>query len=355
MKSLAAFLLAVLLYPAAALAVPSHAVIFMYHRVGDSRYPSTNVTVDQFKAQLDYLQQHDYKVWALDRIMNYLQLSEPLPDKVVAITVDDAYLSFFKNGFPLLKARDMPFTVFVSTDVVDKGLPDFMTWDQMREMKEAGAAFGDHTADHAHLVFRHKGETEKAWRERVRGDIARGQQRLEKELGGETNKKKLFAYPYGEYDDALTKLLDDMGYTAFGQQSGPVGQHADRQRLPRYPINEHYAVLDQFARKAASLPLPVTAISPRDPVVQDNPPRLELTLGDGDYVVSQLACYATGQGRIATRVVQQQPLRISTQAAKPFASGRARYNCTAPTPDARRWYWYSHPWLILPAGVETGE
>jgi len=355
MKSSAALLLAFLLFPVAALAVPPHAVIFMYHRFGDSRYPSTNIRMDQFKAQLDYLQEHDYKVWALDRIMNYLQLDEPLPDKVVAITVDDAYLSFYQNAFPLLKARDLPFTVFVSTDVVDQGLPDFMTWDQLREMKEAGAAFGNHSADHAHLVIRHKGETEAAWRERIRGDINKSKARLQKQLGADTNKKKLFAYPYGEYDDALTRLLDDMGYTAFGQQSGAVGQHTDRQRLPRYPMNEHYAVLDQFARKAASLPLPVTAISPREPVVQDNPPRLELTLAGGDYVVSQLACYATGQGRIATRVLQQQPLRLSAQAAQAFASGRARYNCTAPTPDGKRWYWYSHPWLILPVGSETGE
>lgn len=355
MKSFAAFLLALVLTPVVAVAVPSHAVVFMYHRVGDRRYPSTNIRMEQFRAQLDYLQQHDYKVWALDRIMNYLQLNEPLPDRVVAITVDDAYLSFYRNAFPLLKARDLPFTVFVSTDVVDKGLPDFMTWEQMREMKGAGAAFGNHTADHAHLVIRHQGETEDAWRDRVRGDIAEGQERLQQELGGDANKKKLFAYPYGEYDDALSKLLEDMGYTAFGQQSGAIGQHTDRRRLPRYPMNEHYAVLDEFARKAASLPLPVTAISPREPVVQDNPPRLELTLAAGDYVVSQLACYATGQGHIATRMLQQQPLRFSTQAAKPFASGRARYNCTAPTLDAKRWYWYSHPWLILPIGEEPGE
>ena len=35
--------------------VPSHAVVFIYHRFGDDRYPTTDTTTAQFKAQLDWL------------------------------------------------------------------------------------------------------------------------------------------------------------------------------------------------------------------------------------------------------------------------------------------------------------
>jgi biofilm PGA synthesis lipoprotein PgaB len=348
-------MLAVLLWPALVLAVPSHAVVFMYHRFGDSRYPSTNVRMDQFKAQLDYFAAHGYQVWPLQRILKYLQIDEDLPDKVVAITIDDAYLSVYQNAFPVLKARNLPFTVFVSSGPVDRGLPDFMSWEQMREMQKAGASFANHSADHAHLVARLKGETEEAWRARVKADIEKDQQRLQAELGRNANETKLFAYPYGEYDNALAGLLKDMGYTAFGQQSGAIGPGSDRQRLPRYPINEHYAEMPGFEQKAASLPLPVKAAEPSEPVVGDNPPRLVVTLHDGDYIPAQLACYATGQGRIPVQVLGRQPLRFAAQAKMPFAAGRARYNCTAPLRGGGRWYWYSHPWLIPPIGGGPGD
>ena len=32
------------------------AVIFMYHRFGESRYPATNVTLKQFEEQLEFVQ-----------------------------------------------------------------------------------------------------------------------------------------------------------------------------------------------------------------------------------------------------------------------------------------------------------
>ena len=44
-----------LLLPALAAAVESHAVVFMYHRFGEERYPSTSVRIDQFEAYLDWL------------------------------------------------------------------------------------------------------------------------------------------------------------------------------------------------------------------------------------------------------------------------------------------------------------
>ncbi|MEX2525509.1 MAG: polysaccharide deacetylase family protein [Gammaproteobacteria bacterium] len=350
-KTLSRFAIFVmLLWPVLALAVPSHAVVFMYHRFGDDRFPSTNVKLEQFESHLDYLADNDYEVWPLDRIMERLQCGRSLPDKVVAITIDDAYLTVYEEAFPRLKERGWPYTVFVSSDPVDQGLDDYMTWSQIREMQAAGAAIANHGASHEHLVLRQPGESEKQWRARVRADIEKGQRRLHDELGPGTNELKLFAYPFGEYDRALADLLEEMEYIAFGQHSGAIGVHSDKRRLPRYPVNESYAALDEFARKAASLPLPVLKIDPDDPLVDDNPPRLVFTLDEGAYAVDQLACYAGGQGRIRVESLDNGSRRFLVQAQKPFAAGRARYNCTAPAHGGGRWYWYSHPWLIPPIG-----
>src|SRR6185503_355428 len=110
---------------AAPAAVPSHAVVFIYHRFGDDRYPSTDTKTEQFKAQLDWLAENHYEVWPLPRIVHYLQSGQAIPDHVVAITVDDAFQSFYDNAYPLLKERGWPFTVFVASDGVDSKQPDF--------------------------------------------------------------------------------------------------------------------------------------------------------------------------------------------------------------------------------------
>ena len=70
-----------------------HAVILMYHRFGEDRLPSTNIRLDQFDAHLEKLSNGNYSVWPLAKIVSHLQKDMPLPDRTVAITIDDAYLS----------------------------------------------------------------------------------------------------------------------------------------------------------------------------------------------------------------------------------------------------------------------
>lgn len=348
MRALIAVLLLLAALPAAA--VPSHAVVFMYHRFGDGRYPSTNIRMDQFRTQLQYLADHDYRVWPLARVVRALRIGAAIPDHTVALAVDDAYETVYQNAYPLLKARGWPLTVFVSTDEVDRGFGGIMSWSQMREMSRHGVTFANHTADHAHLTRHRRGETDAQWLQRVSGDIRKAQRRLQAELGEKTNADpKLFAYPYGEYNTALANWLSAHGYVAFGQESGALGPGSDFRALPRYPMNEHYGNLKGFAVKARSLPLPVSDVDPWNPVQPANArPRLTFTVKGSKVGLDRLACYLRGD-RLAV-----EPLgdgRFSVRSPHPLPSGRSRYNCTAPYPGTNRYYWYSHLWL-LPGGKD---
>lgn len=330
---------------------PSHAVILMYHRFGEARYPSTSVRIAQFEAQLDHLAKAGYQVWPLGQIVQALAGGEAIPDRVVAITVDDAYASVYAEAYPRLKARGWPFTVFVATDPVDQGEPALMTWAQMRKMAGHGATFANHSATHDHLV-RAPGEDKAAWEARVRADLARADGRLQAEglaVGG----PRLFAYPYGEYDAELAALVRSLGYVPFGQQSGAVGPLSDPAALPRFPVAEAYGAVDDFAVKAASLPLPVRVADPASPLVTGaNPPRLVLDIAPGDAALDGLACFASGQGPIPVVWVDRAAGRVAVQAPKVLAPGRSRYNCSAPSRAfAGRYYWYSHPWLVRPGGA----
>lgn len=337
MKLLIATLLFVVTLPA------NGAVVFMYHRFAEGDYPSTNITLQQFEAQLDYLQREGFQVWPLPKLVTHLKQREPVPDKVVAITIDDAYESVYLHAFPTLKKYGFPFTVFVSTGPVDKRLPGYMNWEQLRELRDAGVAIANHGVSHDYLVRRKTGESESGWARRVREDIVRGQTRLQDELGDDVNElPRSFAYPFGEYNVAMMEMLEQMGYVAFGQHSGAVSVHDDLRALPRFPVNERYGELDDFALKAHALPLPVLDAVPVNPIVAgDAAPLLTLSFGESAANLAQLACYFGGD-RMTVRWIDD-AVEISTDAKLP--EGRSRYNCTAPHQSGKRWYWYSHLWI----------
>jgi hypothetical protein len=69
------------------------ASIFVYHRFGDQRYPSTNIDVEVFASQLEYLRQNDYNVLYVSDIVRRLKDGIELPPRCVALTVDDGYIS----------------------------------------------------------------------------------------------------------------------------------------------------------------------------------------------------------------------------------------------------------------------
>jgi len=318
-----------------------HAVILQYHHFSNTTPASTSVTPDQFDAHLDYLEQNGFTVWPLEKVVEYVANRKPLPDKTVAITVDDAYDSIYSAAWPRIKQRGWSMTVFVNTDAVDQGLRPYLNWNQIREMAKGGVTFANHSASHDHLIRRSVGESEWQWRERVEADIEKAQQRLNHELD---TTPKLFVYPYGEYDAPLRQLVGDLGYIGFGQQSGPMGPLSDLRTLPRFPMAASYAKMGSFIEKIQTLPLPVTGQGAVDPLLPMNieKPRLLLNLENGPYNQEQITCFITGQGRGKSHFENGV---LTVQAEKPLPVGRSRYNCTVRHQQKNRYYWYSQTWI----------
>lgn len=329
----------------------SGAVVFMYHHFGVAQYPSTNVSVKQFDAHVEHLEANGYRVWPLERIVARLQAGDPIPDRTVAITVDDAYVSVYEEAYPRLKRRGWPFTVFVATDGVDQGLAAYMSWDQMREMQRHGARFANHSASHDQLIRLREDEGIEQWGQRVREDIRRAQRRLEEELG---KAPRLFAYPYGEYSAPLARIIEELGYVGFGQQSGAIGPLNDLRILPRFPMAERFAAIGEFRTKAAGLPLPVLNVEPWEPVAPNaDAPLMKVTLADTDAALDRLSCFASHTGRLKVDWVEGDGAVFTTRADRPLPVGRSRYNCTAPAAANGRFYWFSHLWIRLPEDVRT--
>lgn len=319
-----------------------HFVVLLYHHVAKDTPRITSVTPAEFESHLEYLDDNGFTVWPLTRAVEALGSGKDIPDKTVVITFDDAYTDIRTNAAPMLEAKGWPYTVFVATKAVDEGHGGIMSWDGLRDIAGRGATLANHSHTHDHLIRRRPGESEEAWLERVREDIRTGARRLREEIG---MGNRLFAWPYGEYNLALDGLAENLGLVAFTQASGAVGPGYDSQQLPRFPVAGDYADLDSLKNRFDALPLPVSNVEPAEPQrgADDRRPALSFTLGDGAYRRDGLRCFVSGQGAVEP---QRDDNVVTIQAERPLPPGRSRYNCTAPSKEGGRYYWYSYPWFI---------
>lgn len=317
-------LLTLLANPAGALAADS-AVILMYHRFGESAHPSTNIRLDQFDTHLEELQSGGYTVLSIPEIISALRAGRDLPERTVGITIDDAYLSVYEEAWPRLRRAGFPFTLFVATDAIDRKFVSYMSWDQIRDLRDNGVTIGSQTASHLHMPANRD--------TRNKEDIRLSNERFQRELGA---KPALFAYPFGEASVSIQNIVKDAGFTdAFGQHSGALNAASDRYYMPRFALNENFGDLKRFKLVANALPVPHTDLSPLNPTLTKNPPLFGFTLTKEAGQMRGLTCYAGDQGKL--RMERLGP-RVEVRLARNLAAGRARINCTAPGPDGR-WRW----------------
>lgn len=317
------------------------AIIFTYHRFGEKKYPSTNIRLEQFEYQLNYLQDNNYTVWPLSQIINYFREKKELPPKTVAICMDDAYVTVYTNAYPMLKKRHFPFTVFVNTMPIIHKSKRYMTWDQMREMSANGAHFANHTYSHAYLTQK-RSENKVEWEKRVTKEILKSEEKMREELGKSVDENpKMLAYPFGEYSVELEKLLVNMNYIGISQVSGPFGKETSLTRVPRFPMSETYATEKGFLLKINTVPLPIASIKPEETMLKgNNPPTLRIKLKEPH---KDMLCYKSSGDKIDMKWISSTEVEIKSRTKLKLP--RDHYTCTAKAENGK-WYWYSHLWVF---------
>ena len=312
------------------------AVVLIYHRFGEDKYPSTNVQQEQFESQIKILASGGYRFPDPQEFAARLARGLAPTDLSILVTVDDAYRSVLEVAWPLLKSQGIPLTLFVATDPVDAGQPGYLSWDEIRELDRQGVVIGHHGAAHAHLTKMSAPDALK--------DIRRASRRFEAELG---YVPKLFAYPYGEYSPDLERLIRRQGFSAaFAQYSGAIGKGSPAFSLPRFAINEHFGGRHRFRLVTRSRALPVLDVAPRAPLLEGrgNPPRFRFRIGGDIEGLEALACYPSHMDRAAATTISS-GRRVLVRFEKPFPPGRNRINCTLPGADGR-WYWFGRLFMV---------
>src|SRR3954451_23835504 len=74
---------------------------------------------------------------------------EPIPDRLVVLTFDDASKSHFTVARPVLKKYRFGATFFI-TEGFDfpTNKKDYMSWEEIRQLHADGFEIGNHTRDH---------------------------------------------------------------------------------------------------------------------------------------------------------------------------------------------------------------
>ncbi len=320
---------------AAVTADRSAATVIMYHRFGEQDYPQTNVRVEQLEAHIRELTSGAYNVLPLEQVVDAFRTGRDLPSNTVAITIDDAYRSTYTEAWPRFRNAGLPFTLFVATDPVDQGLAGFLTWDQLREIRNGGGRIGHHTASHLHMV---SASDERIWQE-----IHKASERYQRELG---EIPRIFAYPFGEASrDVRGKIVEAGFVAAFGQHSGVAHAGADRFYLPRFPFNENFGSVDRLRLAATALPLPVADVTPFDFSLTRNPPHFGFTVSPEIGSLERLSCFASPGSDGPARVQRLGARRIEVRIDRAFPPGRARFNCTLPMGDGR-WRWFGTQFYV---------
>ena len=315
--------------------VNSSVSVFMYHRFGDDRYPSTNIKMNQFKLHIKEITDNNYNIISIDEVISNLQNNFPFKDKSVSFSVDDAHESFFLNGWPIFKINNIPVTLFVSTSIVDENIPGYMTWDQIRKFINDGGNIGQHTANHFHMPTKDKPEIIK--------DLKESHQRFFEELGFIP---KAFAFPYGEASLEVIKTLKEINIeSAFGQHSGVISNNSNSYYLPRYAINENFGGIDRFIFAANSKALNVSSFIPNDMYLdKKNYNKIEFNIPHHmDY--KNINCYANfNEEWTEINLIELDNNRIQFDLKKYFDPGRRRFNCT--TKFNNEWYWFGYQFLV---------
>jgi len=218
--------------------------VLSYYRLSKNKPSKIAITQDDFKAQMKYLKENGYHVITLDQLLGFLDYQEQIPEKSVAITFDDGWISVYDIAFPILKKYGFPATIFIYTDFIGGGKA--MSWKQIKELSEAGFDIQCQTKTHRDLTVLKEKESFKEYFKSLEMEISYPKKLIKKKLNKEC---KCLAYPYGITNNLVIAMLKKHGYRAaftVDNRSNPF--FIDKYKINRSAIYGEYDI-EKFKNK----------------------------------------------------------------------------------------------------------
>lgn len=207
----------------------SGATLLIYHRIGGGTANELDISTEAFVRQLDRLSGHD--VIPLDAALDRLDAGDASPS--VVLTFDDGFEEVYRNAWPLLRARGLPFTIYLASAYVKAPLVwegatatgpagRGLSWPQLNEMVASGlCTIGNHTHRHVRPE------------ELTEADLDACSETVERHLGV---RPQHFTYPWGVRVPEMEPALRARFRSASTGELGRNLPGVDPMRLRRVPV-----------------------------------------------------------------------------------------------------------------------
>jgi peptidoglycan/xylan/chitin deacetylase (PgdA/CDA1 family) len=194
----------------------------LYHHVGPVR-PGTKreltVSPERFESHIRWLARKGYAGIKPSDWLSWIRHGKSLPAKPILLTFDDAYADTADFALPILKKYGFSAAVFVVTgrlagtntwdEVHGCGTLQLMSVQQIQYWSQQGFEFGAHSRTHPHLPSLSGPE--------LAAEVMGSKDDLAALLG---YPPVAFAYPYGEYNDAVCDSVRGQFDLAFSVDEG---------------------------------------------------------------------------------------------------------------------------------------
>jgi peptidoglycan/xylan/chitin deacetylase (PgdA/CDA1 family) len=324
----------IMFYPLQSFSDEPGIISLMYHRVGEGKYPSTNVSTEMFKQHLQAIETSGLTFIEPGQFKNQILEGKPFSKRYILLTVDDAFKSFYENAWPVLKEKKIPFILFVNTREITSKHPNYMSWDQIRELKNSGlVTIGGHSWSHEYFINMKL--------EEVKKDIQKSHDDYQKQL---KQIPDLYAHTFGETSSDIIKLIRDFNYKIiFGQHSGVISRNENINYLPRFSLNENYGKLKRFQNILKSRAFNIKSYEPKTILLNqtNNPTNMKLSF---DENVKGINCFDNSGGDWKnTKINFISNNQIELIFDEPFKKRRGRLNCTMPSKEGLiKWFGYQY-------------
>ena len=300
------------------------AIVLMYHRFEDQRFPSTSISSKNFQEQIRYLKENNFNILPVSDLILFFNKNYDIPDKSVFITIDDGYKSFYEHAFPILKKHKIPFSLFLSTKFVsNEKKSDFMSWEMIEELSKNKGQILNHTDSHPKLLELQINEVEKEFNLAERKIISK--------IG---RLQRVVSYPYGESNLQIQELVRKMGYDiGFAQHSSPVHINENKLALPRFAINDEFGSMKRFIQIVNSKALRVYDVK----VIKDdsNLEKFDISFST-NKINKNVNCYINNNA-VLKKIISKKIINLKISNLK--KNKRYRLNCTY-FDEKRTLFWY---------------
>jgi len=179
-------------------------------------YQELSIDKEFLEAQIRYLLKGGYKFLNFEQVNKLLEENKKLPQKTAIMYFDDGWRDNYLNAYPVFNKYNLPFVIFVSTDLIDQKrlIPSlekrvrgtqvqermFLNWDEARKMSNL-AEIGSHGATHRDFPGLSNGE--------LKEELWASIKRIKEEIG---KAPVALSFPHGRYNQEIKRLVAETGF-----------------------------------------------------------------------------------------------------------------------------------------------